>query len=473
MASTIASTRAFFWARVLAPRFAAELRAEAFALRVAAAFWPASERFLAAVARVRAAFCAAAERSTSGVESEPPLKGRVTVETRLPAAWAAPLRSVRGERAMVYGFPFGDAGTRTVVPPAKRTPSSKPRPKPKAVQPPPLTVAVTGPTGDIGRAFLRALDAEQQVAKVVGMARRPFDPQAAGLSKKITYRQGDITDPGSLRECFAGADVVVHLAFIIVGKDSETHEINVRGSRNVFEAAVDAGAKRLIYTSSVAAYGFHDENPQPLTEDTPPKGSESFGYSKQKGELEDVLREVVGDHDIEAYLFRPCIVAGGDALALIRLLPFVQLGQKVPSPLRDAVAKLPGVAPVLPDPGTRFQLVHTDDVASALVAAVKGRGEPGVYNLAAPGEITTSDLARELGWHSVSIPRPSLDVGSALVKRIPMLPAQAEWIQAFRLEVLMSTEKARRELDWIPTFDTLDTLRDTISSAREAGLLAG
>jgi nucleoside-diphosphate-sugar epimerase len=358
------------------------------------------------------------------------------------------------------------------VPPAKRPVSSKPRPKPKAVQPKPLKVAVTGPTGDIGRAFLRALDADPRIGKVIGMARRPFDTAAAGLSEKVSYRQGDITDPESLRETFDGADVVVHLAFIIVGKADETHDINVEGSRNVFEAAVAAGAKRLIYTSSVAAYGFHDENPQPLTEDVPPSGTETFGYSKQKGELEDVLRDVVGDSDIEAYLFRPCIVAGGDALALVRLMPFVQIGQKVPGPLRDAVAKLPGVAPVLPDPGTRFQLVHTEDVASAMLAAVKGKGEPGVYNLAAPGEITTSDLAREFGWHSVPIPHASLDVTAALTKRIPLLPAQAEWVQAFRVEVLMSIDKARKELDWEPQYDTLDTLRDTVSSARAEGLLA-
>jgi nucleoside-diphosphate-sugar epimerase len=49
---------------------------------------------------------------------------------------------------------------------------------------------------------------------------------------------------------------------------------------------------------------------------------------------------------------------------------------------------------VLPDPGTPFQLVHTDDVRLALAAAVRGEGEPGIYNLAGAGTITTADLAR-------------------------------------------------------------------------------
>ena len=60
------------------------------------------------------------------------------------------------------------------------------------------------------------------------------------------------------------ADVVVHLAFVIVAGSEEDREINRAGSANVFEAAVAAGASRLVYTSSVAAYGFHSELPDLL-----------------------------------------------------------------------------------------------------------------------------------------------------------------------------------------------------------------
>ena len=65
--------------------------------------------------------------------------------------------------------------------------------------------------------------------------------------------------------------------------------MNLEGSRNVFEAAVDAGAKRLVYASSVAAYGFHADNPQLLTEDVPPRGTDRHYYSAQKAELEAEL----------------------------------------------------------------------------------------------------------------------------------------------------------------------------------------
>src|SRR5439155_11749856 len=111
-----------------------------------------------------------------------------------------------------------------------------------------------------------------------------------------------------------GADVVVHLAFIILGGRDETRRVNLEGSRNVFTAAAKARrVKRLVYTSSVAAYGFHADNPQPLTEAVPVRGTDAFYYSAQKAELEETLRAATAGSTLDSYVFRPCIVAGGDA----------------------------------------------------------------------------------------------------------------------------------------------------------------
>ena len=148
------------------------------------------------------------------------------------------------------------------------------------------------------------------------MARRPFDPAREGW-EKVAYRRGDILDRGSLAALFDGADVAVHLAFAIFGDREETRRVNLEGSRNVFEAAVEAGVRRLVYASSVAAYGFHPENPQPLTEEVPARGSEGFYYSAQKAELEAALDEILAGTEVDAYVFRPCIVAGPRATMLI------------------------------------------------------------------------------------------------------------------------------------------------------------
>ncbi|MGZ4299807.1 MAG: NAD-dependent epimerase/dehydratase family protein [Solirubrobacteraceae bacterium] len=247
----------------------------------------------------------------------------------------------------------------------------------------PLTVAVTGPTGDIGRSLLRVLDRSPQVGRIAAMARRPFDPAAEGLHK-VEYRQADVLDADAVREVIAGADVVVHLAFMIMGGARDTTEINLTGSRNVFDAAIEAEANRLVYASSVAAYGFAADNPPVLTEDLEPRGTQRHYYSAQKAELEVALRELLAGSDTDAYVFRPCIVAGSDALTLVESIPYVQLSDRMPAPILRALEFMPALRPVIPDPGVPFQLVHHDDVASAMRAAVLGRGEPGAYNLAGP-----------------------------------------------------------------------------------------
>ena len=332
-----------------------------------------------------------------------------------------------------------------------------------------LTVAVTGPTGDIGRAAVRALERCEAVARIVGMARRPFDPAEHGWTR-TEYRRGDILDRSSVEELVADADVVVHLAFIIFGDREEAHRVNLEGSRNVFEATAASGARRLVYTSSVAAYGFHPENPDLLTEDVPARGSNGVCYSAHKVELEELLEDSLAGSGTEAYVLRPCIVAGPDAPTLVTMLTGSGISAVI-DPLRRAIEAMPLIRPVIPDPGLPLQLVHHDDVAEAIVAAVCGRGEPGVYNLAAPDRLTASDIAREMGWGSVRVPQAAVSGFAAAVERLPFTPAIAEWLTALRTPVLMDSSKAERELGIAGWHSSAETLMETVTAARERALI--
>ncbi len=328
-----------------------------------------------------------------------------------------------------------------------------------------LTVAVTGPTGEIGKPFIEALERSPRVGRVIGMARRSFDPRARGW-KKTEYREGDILDRASVEQLVAGADVVVHLAFIINTGSDEGHAINVEGSRNVFRAAAEAGAARLIYTSSVAAYGFAGTDGELLVEDMPARGSERHPYSLEKAEVEQVLAQALEGSKTQAYVFRPCIVAGPQAPVLVNAIPFIDLGERMPHAVRALFEQVPVLKPVLPDTGVPLQLVHHDDVAAALLAATLGRGDPGVYNLAGEGEITLGDLAHEVGWYSVPVPELAVDATAEIVARLPFLPDEASWIEALREPVLMDTARARSELKWKPTWDARETLRQTVAGHR-------
>ncbi len=333
-----------------------------------------------------------------------------------------------------------------------------------------LTVAVTGPTGDIGRSLLRVLERTPEVGRVAAMGRRPFDPAADGL-RKVEYRRADVLDADAVREVIDGADVVVHLAFMIMGGAQDTKEINLTGSRNVFTAAIDAGVARLVYASSVAAYGFGADNPPVLTEDLEPRGTQRHYYSAQKAELELALRELLAGTEVAAYVFRPCIVAGPDALTLVESIPYIQLSDKMPSAILRALEFMPALRPVIPDPGAPFQLVHHDDVATALEAAVVGRGEPGVYNLAGDGTLTMADLADALGWYSIPVPDLAVGAAAELVARLPFVPDEAQWIESVRRPVIMDTTRARTLLGWEPTHDARETLREMVSAARAERLI--
>jgi UDP-glucose 4-epimerase len=333
-----------------------------------------------------------------------------------------------------------------------------------------LEVAVTGPTGEIGKPLLGELERRDDIGSVAGMARSAFDPAEEGWGK-VAYRRGDILDRGALAALFDGADVAVHLAFAIFGGREETRQINLQGTRNVFEVAIKSGVKRLVYASSVAAYGFHRENPQPLTEDAPARGSEGFYYSRQKAELEELLEELLAESDVEAYVFRPCVVAGPRATMLIeQTVEAVRFGDPVPL-LRRGAEKLPLVKPILPDPGVPLQLVHHDDVARAMAAAICGDGPPGAYNLAGEGEIRVRDLASALGWRWIPVPRPAVHLGTAAARRLSFASPKLEWAIAAQTPVLMDTAKARRVLGWKPSFDARETLRQTVAGAKHNGLL--
>ncbi|MGZ4533331.1 MAG: NAD-dependent epimerase/dehydratase family protein [Mycobacteriaceae bacterium] len=321
-----------------------------------------------------------------------------------------------------------------------------------------ITVAVTGPTGEIGTSAVDALEEDPRVGRILGMARRPFDPSARGW-RKTEYRQGDILDAAAVQNLVADADVVIHLAFLIMGSRQESRRINLAGTRNVFEATVAAPqAKRLVYTSSVAAYGYHPGNPVPLTEDVPARGSHEHYYSEQKAECEALLAETTAGSDLDVFVLRPCIVAGPQATALARNMPWKKLGELLPHSVLTLLSAVPGLGPLIPDSGTPIQLVHHDDVASAIVAAALGTGRPGAYNLAGDGEITLTDVAHALGAHAVPVPQALVSVASEVLARLPLVPAAVEWLHILRTSVVMDTSRAKQELGWTPLYTSKEAL---------------
>jgi UDP-glucose 4-epimerase len=323
-----------------------------------------------------------------------------------------------------------------------------------------LTVAVTGPTGEIGISTVDALERDPAVERIIGMARRPFDPAEHGWTK-TSYQQGDILDRDAVDALVSQADVVIHLAFIVLGSREESERVNVAGTRNVFEATVAADRpRRLVYTSSVAAYGYHSDNPLPLTEQTPLRGSAEHYYSKQKADCETLLADTTGGSSLEVFVLRPCIVAGPKATAVADAMPW----NKLPAALKSATAAAPLFKPLCPDPGVALQLVHHDDMAAAIALAASAEAPAGAYNIAGDGEITLSDIAAALGARPVRVPAAAATVVSGLIARLPFLPSALEWLHFGRTSIVMDTDKAKSGLGWSPRYTSAETLESLAAS---------
>jgi nucleoside-diphosphate-sugar epimerase len=285
-----------------------------------------------------------------------------------------------------------------------------------------------------------------------------FDPASRGWTK-TEYQRGDVRDRDAVESLVAGADVVVHLAYLIMGSRAESRRINLEGSRHVFEAAAAAPRpSRLVYTSSVAAYGYRSDNPVPLTEDVPTRGSKEHYYSEQKAECEALLRTATEGSGLDVYVLRPCIVAGPEATLLADSVPWRQVSRRLPVVLGTVAELINSVLPLLPDPGVPMQLVHSDDVAAAITLAVVGSGEPGAYNLAGDGELSLRDVAAATGTRSIRVPRAAVVAVSRVVAGLPMVPAAAEWIHVLRSPVVMDTRRAKDVLGWRPRYTSGETL---------------
>ncbi len=156
-------------------------------------------------------------------------------------------------------------------------------------------VLVTGAGGYLGSQVVAAL------AQPGGADRADFvvahDIRAPAIRVPgVEYAIADIRSP-DIAGLIAShrIDTVVHLAAIVTpGRDSRRefeYDVDVNGTRNVLQACVRGGVRRIIVSSSGAAYGYHADNPAWLTEDMPVRGNEVFAYSHHKRLVEEMLAD--------------------------------------------------------------------------------------------------------------------------------------------------------------------------------------
>ncbi|MGI9099337.1 MAG: NAD-dependent epimerase/dehydratase family protein [Solirubrobacteraceae bacterium] len=319
-----------------------------------------------------------------------------------------------------------------------------------------MRVVVTGATGNVGTSLLRALGEDPAVDEIVGLARRR--PELS--LPRTRWVTADVARD-DLGAHFAGADAVVHLAWLIQpSRDrATTHAVNVGGSRRVFAAAAAAAAvPSLVYASSVGAYSPGPKDRR-VDESWPTGGIASSFYSRDKAEVERILDGIEVDHpEMRVVRLRPGLIFKGDAASGIRRL---FAGPLLPTPLLQR--RLIPIVPALRR--LRFQGVHSLDVGDAYRLAVV-RDVRGAFNVAAEPVLDPAELGRLLGARPVPVPEKALRAAVEATWKLRLQPTPPGWLD-MALEVpLMDVSRAHRELGWAPTRSAGDALLELIEAMR-------
>lgn len=319
-----------------------------------------------------------------------------------------------------------------------------------------MRVVVTGATGNVGTSLVGALGDDPEVDSIVGLARRR--PRAE--LPKVTWAEADVgaTD---LVPHFAGADAVIHLAWLIQpSRDREAlRTTNVEGSAKVFDSVARAGVPALIYASSVGAYAPGPKDRR-VDESWPTEGIESSFYARDKAEVERLLDDFERRQPaVRVVRLRPALIFKREAATGIRRL---FAGPLLPNRLLDR-----RLIPLVPDLlGLRFQVVHSEDVADAYRLAVK-RPVTGAFNLAAEPVLDPERLGSVLGARPVSLPSRALRALVSASWRARVQPTPPGWLDMALAVPLMDTSRARAELGWAPRHGADDALLELLEGLRE------
>jgi nucleoside-diphosphate-sugar epimerase len=315
-----------------------------------------------------------------------------------------------------------------------------------------MRVVITGATGNVGTALLERLSPDDQVSSITALARRRPTQPVAG--PKVTWEQVDVA-VDDLRSRFAGADAVVHLAWLFqpTHRPMVTWEANAVGSARVFAAAADTGVGTVVYASSVGAY-----SPGPdrtVDESWPTHSMPAAAYGREKAYVERVLDAFEARHsDVRVVRLRPAFIFQRPAATEQRR---IFAGPFLPNWLVE-----PGRLPVLPlPPGLRFQAVHADDIADAYARALT-REVHGAFNVAADPVIDAGVLADVLATRAVRAPRAVVRAAAALAWRAHLAPADPALLDLVLGLPLLDTTRAREELGWTPRHSSVDALRELI-----------
>ena len=312
-----------------------------------------------------------------------------------------------------------------------------------------MRALVTGATGKVGNAVAEAL--VRRGDEVRALVRDP-GRAAALLPAGVEAVKGDVTDPASVDAAAAGCELVFNAMGLPEQwfSDPEIFDrVNARGSETVVRAAAQAGARRVVHTSTIDV--FHAECGSDFDESQVADYPKGTAYERSKQRAEELALAAAAETGIELVIVNPAGVygdgPGGDATSLEHSL------------LRPLIEGRRAAVPLLPPGG--MGLAHTSGLAAGQLLAAE-RGTPGERYLLCDGHMSFRELAQTAvrpagrGMVPPVMPVPVAKAlaggGEALsrvIRRPPLLPKGQLYF--FLWDARPQSAKAQRELGWTPT----------------------
>ncbi len=304
-------------------------------------------------------------------------------------------------------------------------------------------VLVTGGNGFLGSGVLEALAAlvesgsggvETVVCGDLALPRHPLPD--------VVYEVCDVTSATVVDAVISRhrIDTVVHLASIVNPGQATTREmeyrIDVEGSRNVLHGCLANNVKRLIVSSSGAAYGYHADNPAWLREGDALRGNDAFAYAQHKRLVEEMLAEARAEHpELEQTVFRIGTILGAHVDNQITAL-FE----------KKRILKIAGSE-------SPFVFIWNEDVVGAIVQAVTGP-VTGVFNVAGDGSLTISELARMLGTPVRELPAWLVSLALRVGHALRLTVHGPEQLAFLRYRPVLANDKLKREFGYRPRYSS-------------------
>ena len=296
----------------------------------------------------------------------------------------------------------------------------------------PKKVLVTGSSGYLGSQTVAGLAARADLAVIALDVREP-----ATRLPGVAYEIADIRAPEV--DAIVGRhrpDVVVHLASIVTpGKNSNRafeYDVDVNGTRNLLQACVSHGVRRLIVSSSGAAYGYHADNPEWLTEDDPVRGNDVFAYSCHKRLVEEMLADYRASHpELEQIVFRIGTI----------------LGPTVRNQITDLFEKPKILAIAGSD--SPFVFIHDQDVVGAILHGIDSRAT-GIFNVAGDGKLTIFEIAGRLGKSCRVLPAGLLKTALWVLKKLNLTQYGPEQLDFLRYRPVLLNTRLKNEFGYTP-----------------------